>query len=132
MRDESLGRLRSTALMVMAAGAVGSLGFLLYSGRNSPRLLMVVMSAWVLAPFIALVLADAMSTRWPVLTSKVLYIVVLAVTLCSLAAYLDDLVRPHNRPAAAVFVIVPGASWAVIAIAVPLAALASRRRSHGG
>jgi hypothetical protein len=129
MRDDSLGRLRSAALTVMAAGAVGALGFLLYSGRSSPRVLMVIMSAWVLAPFVALVLIDAISTRWPALNSNALYIVMMAVTLCSLAAYFDDLVRPHNRPAAAVFVFVPAASWAVIAIVVPLAALVSRRRT---
>jgi hypothetical protein len=128
MRDDSLGRLRSTALMVMAAGAVGALGFLLYSGRSSPRVLMVIMSAWVLAPFVALALVDAISTRWPVLSSKALYLVMLIVTLCSLAAYCGDFLWPRT-PKAAVFVLVPGLSWLVIAIVVPLAALVSRRRT---
>jgi len=90
------------------------------------------MAIWVLSPFIALVLANVVSKRWSSLTRATLYGVMLAVTLGSLAIYGDD-ATGHRRPQAAfVFVLVPPASWLLIAIAVPIAAFISGRLSRRG
>ena len=58
------GRLRAAALIAVVAGAVGSVGLMLHAGRRSPRILLVPFLIWVLSPFMALVLADAVSKRW--------------------------------------------------------------------
>ena len=125
-----LGRLRAAALIAMAAGAVGSLGFMLRAGQSTPRFLLIIFVFWVLSPFMALVLADAVSKRWSVLTRATLYSVMLVLALGSLAIYGDDALRPRRAHAAAVFVVVPPASWLCMAIVVPIAALISRRASR--
>jgi hypothetical protein len=55
----------------------------------------------------------------------------LVVTLGSLAIYGDVLLRPPKK-AAFPFLVVPFGSWLLMTIAVPVAALISRRRSRRG
>ncbi len=121
---------RTAALIAVLAGAVGSAGLLLRAGQRTSRLLLVIMVLWVLAPFMALVLAEVISKRWAVVVRKTLYGVMLVLTLGSLVVYVDDALRPRKAQAAFVFVVVPLVSWIVMAIAVPLAAILSRRRSR--
>jgi len=125
-----LGRLRAAALIAVLAGAVGSVGLMLHAGPGAPRLLMVLIGTWVISPFMVLVLADVASKRWSVLTRATLHGVMLVITLGSLAIYGDDALRPRRAHAAAVFVVVPPASWLCMAIVVPIAALISRRVSR--
>jgi hypothetical protein len=127
-----LGHLRAAALIAVLVGAVGSVGFLLRAGQRTPRLLLVLFVLWVLSPFMAVVLADVVSKRWSVLTRATLYCVMLVLTLGSLAIYGDDALRPRRAQAGFVFVVVPLASWLLIAIVVPIAALVSRRLSRRG
>ncbi len=126
------GRLRAAALIAVLVGAVGSVGLLLRAGQRTPRLLLVLFFFWVLSPFVALVLAHAVSKRWSVLTRATLYNVMLVVTLGSLAIYGYDALRPRKAQAAFWYVLVPPASWLLIAIVVPIAALISGRRSRRG
>ena len=126
------GRLRATALIAVLAGAAGSVGLLLRAGHRSPRLLLVLFAIWVLSPFMALVLADAVSKRWSALTRATLYGVALVLPLGSLAIYGHDALSPPKAQAAFVFVVVPLASWLLIAIVVPMAALISGRLSRRG
>ena len=122
--------MRAAALIAVLAGAVGSVGLLLRSGQDSPRLLLVLFVIWVLSPFVALVAASVVSKRWSVLTRATLYSVMLLVALGSLAIYGDDALG-HRRPQAAfVYVAVPPVSWLLIAIVVAIAALISRARSR--
>ena len=65
-------------------------------------------------------------------TRATLYCVTLLVTLGSLAIYGGLIARPAGSANAFMFVVVPPASWLLVAIVVPLAALISRRRSHYG
>lgn len=124
-----LGPLRAAALIVVAAGAFGSLGFMLDAGRRSPRFLVVIFVFWVLAPFAALGWAGIVSTRWSAASRTTLYIVMLVVALGSLAIYSNDGFRPRDAPAAFLFVLVPPVSF-VIAMAVPIAVWISGRRSR--
>jgi hypothetical protein len=128
--------LRRAALIAVLVGAAGSVGFLLRAGQRTPRLVLVIMLLWVLAPFVALALADVVSRRWTVLaqapTRATLYSLMLVLGLGSLAVYVDDAVRPRQAQAAYVFVMVPLVSWLVMAIAIPIAALRSRRLSRRG
>ena len=127
-----LGRLRAAALIAVLAGAVGSVGLMFRSGQHSPRLLLALFFFWVLAPFVALVLAHVVSKRWSVLTRATLYSVMLVVTLGSLAIYGYDAWRPRKAQAAFWYVLVPPLSWLLIAVVVPIAALISRRMSRRG
>ena len=127
-----LDRLRKVALIALLAGAAGSVGLMLRAGQRTPRLLLVIFAIWVLSPFVALVLAYVVSKRWSVLTRAALYIVMLVVTLGSLVIYGDDALGHRRAQAAFVYVAVPPASWLLMAIAVPIAALISGRRSRNG
>jgi hypothetical protein len=126
------GLLRVVALIAVVAGAVGSLGFMLRAGRSTPRLLLALFVVWVLSPFVALAWANQVSKRWSVLTRATLYGVTLFLSLGSLAIYGELVKRPAGSPNAFVFVAVPPASWLLMAIAVPMAALISRRLSRRG
>jgi len=126
-----LGLLRAAALIAVLAGAAGSFGLMLHAGRrNDSRILLVLFTIWVLSPFVALVLADVVSKRWSVLTRATLHSVMLVLTLASLAIYGDVALGPPRAKPAFVFVVVPPASWLLIAIAVPIAALISGRLSR--
>jgi hypothetical protein len=126
-----LGLLRAAALIAVLAGAAGSLGLMLHAGRrNDSRILLVLFTIWVLSPFVALVLADVVSNRWSVLTRATLHSLMLVLTLGSLAIYGDAALGPPRAKTAFVFVVVPPASWLLIAIAVPIAALISGRLSR--
>ena len=125
-----LGLLRAAALIAVLAGAGGSVALLLRAGQRTPRLLLVLFVIWVLSPFMALVLANAVSKRWSVLTRATLYSVMLVVTLGSLAIYGDDALGHRRAQAAFVYVVVPPASWLLSAIVVPIAAFISGRLSR--
>ena len=120
--------LRALALIAVLAGAVGSVGLMLHAGRRNPsRLLLVLFALWVLSPFLALLLASVVSKRWSVLTRTTLYGVMLVLTLGTLAIYGYVALGPPRAQTAFVFVVVPPASWLLIAIVVPIAAQISRR-----
>jgi hypothetical protein len=124
--------LRRAALIAVLVGAAGSIGFLLGAGQRPSLLLLVIMVSWVLAPFLALAVAGIVSKRWTLTIRATLYSVMLVVTLGSLAAYVDDALRPRKAQAAFVFVMAPLVSWLLMAITIPIAALMSRRQSRQG
>jgi hypothetical protein len=130
-RPESgfLGRLRSAALIVVLAGAVGSIGLWFRASKHPPLLIIVLFVIWVLSPFVLLVLADVVSKRWSAVTRAALYSVMLVVSLGSLAIYGDNALSHRAAKAAFVYVMVPPASWLLSTIAVAIAALISARWS---
>jgi hypothetical protein len=138
---ESLGKpearflkvLRAAALIALLVGAVGSVGLMLREGhRNPSRLLIVLFTFWVLSPFMALVLANVVSKRWSVLTRAMLYVVMSVITFGSLAIYCALAFGPLRAKTGFVFLVVPAASWLLIAIVVTIAALISGRLSRRG
>ena len=124
-------RLRAAAVIAMLAGAVGSVGLMLYAGRHNPsRLLLVLFALWVLSPFVVLAFAKARSNRWSDLVRATLHIVTLVLALGSLAIYGYVALGPPRARPAPFFVIVPPASWLLIAIVVSIAALISARTAR--
>lgn len=123
-------RLRAVALIVVAAGAVGSVALTIGAGSNTPRLLLVAFVIWVLSPFVALAWANVRSQRWSGLTRATLYGVTLVLTLASLAIYGGLVKRPTGSANAFMFVVVPPLSLALLAIALGLAVQFSRQPSH--
>ena len=128
--DGPRAAMRTVALVAMVVGSLGSVGLMLYVGQRAPPFLLVLFLGWVLAPFAGLAWAKVVSKRWSVLNRATLYIVMLAVTLGSLAVYAHDAWRPRQAQAAFVYVAVPPVSWLLIAIVLAAAALISRRLSR--
>lgn len=122
--------LRSVALIAAAVGGAGSVTFLLQAGqRNSSLiLLMVLFSIWVLSPFVVLMWAMLRSDRFTEAVRTTLYGAAIGLGLASLAIYsrLIDL-KPAGSPNTFLFVAVPPVSWIVIAIALSIAVLRSRK-----
>lgn len=136
-RRQSEGRLpdllRTAALAVVLAGGVGSVGLMLHAGRrNSSRLLLFLFALWVLSPFVAMVWANVVSKPWPVPARRAIYSLMLALTLVSLAIYADVALGPPRAKSAFVFVVIPPASWALLAILIAVPLLVARRRSRRG
>jgi hypothetical protein len=132
-RDGGFFRLlHAVALIAVAAGAVGSVGLMLWVGhRNPSRVLLGLFVIWDLSPFVAFLLADMVSKRWSVITRATLHIVMLVIALSSLALYADVVWGPRPQPAF-MFLVVPFGSWLLMTIAIPIAALISGRRSRRG
>jgi hypothetical protein len=123
-----LGLLRGAAMIAVIAGAVGSFGLMLHVGRRQRSLILIgLFTVWELSPFVGLVWAHVVSKHWPVLTRATLYTVMLVLTLGSLAIYGDVALGPPRPKPASVFLVVPLASWLLIAIVLPIAGRLSRR-----
>lgn len=127
----TLSALRTVALVALLAGATGSMGFMLRAGhRNPSRVLLVLFTIWVLSPFVILVFATIASKDWSIFTRATLYGVMLVLTFSSLAIYGDVALGPPRTKTAFAFVVVPPASWLLIAITLSVAAVISRGRSR--
>jgi hypothetical protein len=124
-------RLHRTAQVAAVVGAVGSVALTLYAGRNNNLpVLMILMSGWVLAPFMGYALASRYSGSWPASIRAVLDGSIVLVAVTSLVTYTRDVLRPPASKAAAVFVAVPVGAWLLMLVGVSLTALISRRRSR--
>ncbi len=130
-----LGFLRAVSLIALIVGVIGSLVFMFRAGQNTPRLLLVLFTIWVLFPFVALLWANTVSKRWSALTRWTLYSVTIIVALGSLASYGDWIsLRPPGSANAFLFVAVPPLSLLLIIVVVPTAGFISgmlSRRSNG-
>ncbi len=114
--------MRTVATIALLAGAAGSVWFTLQVGRhNRSVILMGMFLVWVLSPFVGLLFANMASSRWNARTRAVLYSLMLFVALGSLAIYGYAAWGPPMAKPAGVFLMVPLASWLLMAIMVPLA-----------
>ena len=125
--------LRGLGLTVAIGGAAGSVALMIRAGERTPLFLLVLFIFWVLAPFGALLWANATSTHWSAATRATLFGVTLVVALGSLAIYGDLIdIRPSGAANAFPFVIVPPAAILLMAIVLPTVAVAARPRSGRG
>jgi hypothetical protein len=63
------------------AGAAGSVALMLHAGRRQQsRVLVLLFAIWVVSPFIAAVIANSVSKRWPVGTRAALYVLMVVLT----------------------------------------------------
>lgn len=121
--------MRQTALAAAWIGALGSVAFVLYAGRDSPvRFVLGPMFVmWVAAPFVALWLAIRAAGRWSPPAVATLEVVTILVAVASLAIYAGRILFPPISQGAFVFVAVPPASVIVGAAALLTARLMDRR-----
>jgi len=116
----SYNLLRITALIVLFAGAIGSLVLMFNSGRNQKSILLIVLfTGWVLSPFIGLFIADMISKRWLSKTRLTIHWLIILIALASLVFYSGALNVPGTKPAFK-FLIVPLISWVLILLFVPI------------
>jgi hypothetical protein len=105
----------------MLTGAIGSLYFVLRTGyRNHSILLILLFVFWVLSPFMALMVASVVSNRWSAITRSALYLLIFVLPVGSLIMYSGIWTINGTKPAF-VFLMVPLASWLLMAITLPLA-----------
>ena len=120
--------LRVAAQIAVPIGAAGSIALFLRQAQRTPLLVVIGFIVWMLSPFAVLAWAHVVSERWSQRTRATLYCVAVLVSLGSLVAYAQVVdVAPRGAANAFRFVVVAPASWLLIAVAVPLSALVSRR-----
>ena len=121
-----LSLLRGAALIAVPAGGAGSVGLMLRAGRhNDSRVLLLLFGIWVLSPFVASLLANVVFKHWSVVTRATLYVTMFVLTLGSLAIY-GDVAFGHPRlKTGFAFLVVPFASWLLIAVIVAMARVIS-------
>src|SRR2546427_11916981 len=124
-------RLHRAAGAAAVVGAVGSVALTLYAGRNNNLpFLMILMSGWVLAPFMGYALASRYTSSWSASTRAVLDGIIVFVAVTSLVVYARDVLKPPASKAAAVFVAVASGAWVRVVLAAPPPALVSPRRER--
>jgi hypothetical protein len=127
VKNKSNKFLRTAALIALFLGALGSLGLTLYTGRhNNSIVLPILFAGWVLSPFVALLVVNAILRHSSIPTRVTLYILMLVITVGSLVAYSGVLTPPDAKPAG-IFLVVPFISWILMAIVIPIASFLSRR-----
>src|SRR5664279_5318285 len=120
-KNLTINLMRTVALVVLLMGVVGSLSLVLYNGRNNKSILLIALFvAWVLSPFIGLLIADKDSKGWSDIARKTLYIIMLVLSMVSLLSY-SGVLSPAGTKTAFVFLVTPLISWVVISILVLIA-----------
>ena len=112
--SNKLDLVRSLALGIGTAGALGSLAFSLQAGRNNGSwMLDLLFSAWVLSPFFILIISCMLSRRWLSRARISLYIFTMGISVVSLLFYGRLLSFSEARPAY-VFLVIPFISWIIV------------------
>jgi hypothetical protein len=115
-RNNKLNYFRLLVLGFATAGAIGSLILTIEAGRNNRSVILpILFVAWVLSPFIALIVANIHSLRWSAFARIMLYTLIFFITLGSLLGY-THVIGPAAAKPAGVFLIVPLLSWFLMTI----------------
>jgi len=104
------------SLMVLLAGAAGSIAFTLNAGRhNSSVLLPLLFTGWVASPYLALLVIRFYSRLRLAISDASYLSLTLFITLIALLAY-SGVFSPSGMKPAFVFLVVPALSWLLIVI----------------
>ena len=122
--DVGVGLAARAALL---AGAAGSIALMLRAGARQRSLLLIVLfTAWVLSPFLALAIANVRARSWPPRTRRALYAAAIGVAALCLGVYGFNAATGAMK-AGFVYLVVPAAAWLVIGVTVGAAALVRRQ-----
>ena len=111
------GVIRRAAVIAVAIGAAGSLGFMFYVGHRQRSIMLIVFfTVWVLSPFAALSWADVLAKSWSLAARATLHAAALVIALGSLAMYGIVALGPPRPQPAFWFLIVPLASWLLMIV----------------
>ena len=120
--------LRFVAWIALIVGAVSSPVLTFIAGRSSDeRLVVTLMSVWVLAPFALLLVAHRASRRWSAPTQTTLDVLSIGIAACSLVAYAIAVFGSRSGRPAPVLVAVPVLSCLLVLLVLPVAAVLARR-----
>jgi len=110
-------------------GAIGATIFLARAFRQNatPASLELLMTAWVLAPFVAFFIGSALLARSGRGTRTALRYAIGVGSIVPLAVYAINAVRPLSEKAAAVFVVMPPTSCALAVATFALGTIVRRR-----
>ena len=123
--------LRTIAVVVVVAGAIGSLAMTLHAGhKNNSVLLVVLFAFWVLSPFIAFLITNVISRLWNDLNRKTLYYIMIFLPVVSIVCYSGAISPPGMKPAF-IFLVVPFISWLFLGIFILIAVSQSRKKNRG-
>ena len=129
LKSDRLRRLVSAVLLLGAAGAIALM--LRAGGHNPSRLLVLLFGIWVLSPFVAALGLMLVSDRWPAAISATVHLTTLVVALRSVSVYAAYVGGQFRAKAGFVFLMVPFASWVLLA-ASGAVALIRRRAVNSG
>jgi hypothetical protein len=117
------------ARIAAIVGLIGAIGLMLFVGRrNDSHLLLAVFAIWVGWPFAALLASHATFAKtWSPLTRATLDILMIAVSVGTMAAYASVALRPPRARSAFLFVIVPPLTVAIVVLVLGAVALLARR-----
>ena len=116
-KDLVLRTFRTIALVFLIVGAFLSVKIVLYTGRkNTSFILPILFMLWVLSPFLLLFIANLFSKYWKEISTKMLYSLMILLSIGSVFCYSGGLQLPSNSKPAFIFLIVPFISWCLIGI----------------
>ena len=119
---------RFVVLLVVVAGWVASIVLLRrVGGRNPSVLLQGLFVGWVSSPFICLALANLGSKHWASPNRVRLHVVSLLISAGAMAAYGGAVSLPRGSRPAFAYLMVPLASWALLAILAAASAILGAR-----
>jgi len=118
--------------LLCAVAACLSLAFLYLTGRRNPSvLLLLLFTAWVLSPFLALWLAAARSDGWPPAVRTALQGAIIVISVAAPLIYGVIALGPPRPQPAFFFLVVPFASWCLAVLVVGIAFLTRRKPVRG-
>ena len=113
--------LRTTALLILIVGTIGSLYFMFIAGSNQKSIVLIgLFTAWVLSPFVGLIFADRYSRQLTENMNIWLYLTMILLTIASLTVY-SGIWKLLKTPPAFKFLIIPFLSWLAILIILLIA-----------
>ena len=108
--------LRIASLSTVLVGAIGSMYFMFTAGSHQKSIvLLVLFTAWVLSPFIGLVVVNRLSKPLSAKIHTLIYWTTVLVSVASLSMYSGALPFSQTKPAFN-FLVVPFLSWLVLLI----------------
>src|SRR5262249_18327160 len=105
----------------LLAGAAGSISLMMRAGSNQRSILLILLfSGWVVSPFLGLALANMRIRSTTPVMRNALYGAMLGVTFISLSIYGLHSMFPAMK-AGFISLVVPGACWVLIGVALATA-----------
>lgn len=115
--NANLSILKTTALIALIFGAIGSLYFVIQGGKNNNSVLLIALFiAWVLSPFIGLFFSVKIAKQWSLTKQKILNWLMLIIAVVSVVCY-SGIIFIGAKPAFK-FLIVPFISWVLMLIII--------------
>jgi len=122
-----VGFFQKIIAVITLIGATGSMCFL-YAATSSqtPFILLILFSGWVLSPYLGLFIATLISRKWKEGVQLALLVIAFFVSIVSLIGYTGIFTPVDARPAS-IFLIIPFIGWIILVVFFILAWMKSAR-----